>query len=173
MLARPWNVQSEDMLREYLFLRGNQWDETTRRDPQNWTSDTWCEVYGLKKGIKVGWAGRKDGLFVGKFKGGVDPKGGLPPGNYRNPRDRRMLEFMMPIINLEKPKQITFTVANTMFGALSGVRPVKWGLIIHEIVARGIPLIGRKPSYISPFIMHLYQYHGCSTVDEDDMMLSA
>ena len=35
LLAKPWNVQSEDMLREFLFLRGNQWDETTRRDPKN------------------------------------------------------------------------------------------------------------------------------------------
>ena len=171
--ARPWNVQSGDMLRKFLFLRGNQWDETTLRDPQNWTPDTWCEVYGFKRGIKEGWTGRKDGLFAGKFKGEVDPKEGLHPGNYRNPRVRRMLEFMMPILNLEKPKRITLTVANTMFGALSGVRLVNWGLVIHEIVARGIHLIGRKPSYLSPFIMHLYQYHGCTTVDEDDMLLLA
>ena len=44
LLVRPWNVQSEDTMREYLFLRGNHWDETTRRDPGNWTLDTWCEV---------------------------------------------------------------------------------------------------------------------------------
>ena len=54
LLARPWNVQSEDMLREFLVLKGNHWDETTRRDPQNWTPDTWCEMYGFKRKIKVG-----------------------------------------------------------------------------------------------------------------------
>ena len=27
LLARPWNVQSDDMLRKFLFLRCNQWDE--------------------------------------------------------------------------------------------------------------------------------------------------
>ena len=150
LLARPWNVQSEDMLREFLFLRGNQWDETTRRDPQNWTPDTWCEVYGFKMGIEEGWAGRKDGLFAENFTSEVDPKEGLHPGKCRNPIERRMLEFMMPILNPEKPKRITLTVANTLFGALSGVRPVNWGLIIHDIVERGLPLIGRKPSYLSP-----------------------
>ena len=138
LLARPWNVQSEDMLREFLFLRGNQWDETTRRDPKNWTPDTWAKVYGFKRGIKEGWAGRKDGLFAGKFKGDVDPKEGLHPANCIDLRERRMLEFMMPIVNPEKPKRITLTMANTLFGALSGVRPVNWGLIIHEIVTRGI-----------------------------------
>ena len=161
------------MLREFLFLRGNQWDKTTRRDPGNWTSDTWCEVYGFKMGIKEGWAGRKDGLFAGKFTEEVDPKEGFYPGKCRNPRERRMLEFMMPILNPEKPKRIALTVANTLFEALSGVRPVNWGLIIHDIVERGLPLIGGKPSYVSLFIMHLYACFGCTIVNEDDMLISA
>ena len=33
LLTRPWNVQSKDMLREFLFKRGNEWDKTKRRDP--------------------------------------------------------------------------------------------------------------------------------------------
>ena len=79
---------------------------------------------------------------------------------------------MMPILNPEKPKRVTLTVANTLFGALSGVRPVDWGVIIHEIVARGISQIGKKPFYVSPFIMNLYEFHHCTTVDEDDKLLS-
>ena len=67
-----------------------------------------------------------------------------------------MLEFMLPILNPEKPKNLTLTIANTMFGAPSGVRPVKWGLLIQELVNRSIPSIGKKPSYLSPFILHLY-----------------
>ena len=168
LLARPWNVQSEDMLKEFLFLRGNQWDETTQNDPKNWTPDTWAKVYGFKREIKEGWAGRRDGLFAIKFKGKVDPKEGLHPTNCIDLRERRMLEFIMPILNPEKPKRVTLTVANTLFGALSGVRSVNWGFIIHEIVARGISHIGKKPSYISPLIMHLYAYHRCTTVDEDN-----
>ena len=84
-----------------------------------------------------------------------------------------MLEFMMPILNPEKPKRITFTMANTMFGALSGVRPVNSGLLIQELVARALPYIGRKPSYLSPFILHLYQHYGCTTREEDDLLTIA
>ena len=50
---------------------------------------------------------------------------------------------------------------------------MNWGMIIHEIVARGISQIGKKPSYISPFIMHIYAYHHCTTVDEDDKLVTA
>ena len=64
-------------------------------------------------------------------------------------------------------------MANTMFGALSGVRPVNWGLLIQELVARALPYIGRKPSYLSPFILHLYQHYGCTTREEDDLLTIA
>ena len=100
---------------------------TTRRDLKNWTPDTWAKVYGFKRRFKEGWACRKDGLFAGKFKGEVDPKEGLHPANCIDPRERRMLEFMMPILNPKKPKRITLTMANTLFGALSEVQPMHYG----------------------------------------------
>ena len=58
----------------------------------------------------------------------MDPKEGLHPTNYRNARERKVREFLMPILNPEKPKRISLTMANTLFGAMSGVRPVNWGL---------------------------------------------
>jgi hypothetical protein len=90
LLGQPWNVQEDNVLREFKFERGNQWIGTKRRDPDNWTSDTWARVYGFQRGVGERWAGWKDGLFVGKFKGEVDPKEGLHPSNCRNPRERRM-----------------------------------------------------------------------------------
>ena len=79
----------------------------------------------------------------------------------------------MPILNPEKPKRITLTMANTMFGAMSGVQPVNWGMLIHEVVGRAIPHIGRKPSYLSPFILHLYKHYECIRMDEEDLLTIA
>ena len=78
-------------------------------------------------------------MCAGKFRGDVDPKEGLHPANCRNPRDRRVLEFLMPILYPEKPKRISLTMANTLFEALSGIRPMNWALLIHKIVGRPIP----------------------------------
>ena len=80
---------------------------------------------------------------------------------------------MLPILNLEKPKRLTLSVSNTLFGALSGVHPVNWGITIHEIVEKGFPLVGRKTTYLSPFILHLYSFYGCTIVAEDDMLILA
>jgi hypothetical protein len=90
-----------------------------------------------------------------------------------NPREKRMLEFLMPILNPEKPKRISLTMANTLFGAMSGVRPVNWGLLIHEVVARAIPNIGRKPSYLSPFLLHLYKRYDYIRPNEEDLLVIA
>jgi hypothetical protein len=64
-------------------------------------------------------------------------------------------------------------MANTLFGAMSGVRPVNWGLLIHETVARAIPSIGRKPSYLSPFVLHLYKRYDCIRPEEEDLLVIA
>ena len=173
LFAQPWHVQWEQVLREFKSERGNQWIGTKRRDPDNWTPDTRARVYGFQRGIGEGSAGRKDGMFAGKFRGDVDPKEGLHPSNCRNPRERRMLEFLMPIINPEKPKRISLTMANTLFDAFSGVRPVNWGLMFHEVVGRAIPNIRWKPSYLSPFLFHLYKHYDCITAEEEDLLTIA
>ena len=108
-----------------------------------------------------------------KVQGDVDPKEGLHPSNCQNLRERRILEFFMPILNPEKPKRISLTMANTLFGAMSGVRLVNWGLLIHEVVGRAILNIGQKPSYLSPFLLHLYNNYDCITADEELLLTIA
>jgi hypothetical protein len=112
-------------------------------------------------------------LFVDKFRGDADPKEGFHLANCRSRRERRVLEFLLPILNPDKPKRISLTMANTMFGAMSGIRPVNWGILIHEVVARALPHIGQNPSFLSPFILHLHQHYKLLLPDEEDLMTIA
>ena len=80
LLAKPWNLRAENTLREFKYDRGNQWDHTHRRDPDNWTLDVWNRVYGFPRGILEGWARRRDGLFVG-IQRRCRSKERLPPGD--------------------------------------------------------------------------------------------
>ena len=59
-------------------------------------------------------------------------------------------------------------MVNTLSGAMSRVRLVNWGRLIHKYVERSIPHIGRKPSYLFPYILHLYQYYNYFTRKEED-----
>jgi hypothetical protein len=79
---------------------------------------------------------------VGKFRVDHDPKGGFHPRNFRNNRERRVIEFILPILSPEKPKRLSITMANTLFEAMSGFWPVNWGRLIQEYVEKSIPHIG-------------------------------
>ena len=173
LLAKPHNLRSEATLREFLFERGNQWFRTIRQDSERWTAEVWAGVYGFAPRKGEGWTSRNDSLYVGKFRGEHNPKDGFHLGNCRNPRERRVIEFIMPILSPEKPKRLNITMANTMFGAISGVWPVHWGRLIHKYVERSLPHIGRKPSFLSPYILHLYHQYGYINEAEEDALTIA
>ena len=79
-----------------------------------------------------------------------------------------MLEFLVPIVHPDKPTRVTHTIGNTIFGALSGDRPVDWGKVFSELVQR---LVGAsrkaKPTPICPFLYHLYECKGLLTEEEE------
>ena len=63
-------------------------------------------------------------LTMDKFCTSINPKDRHVVGNCVDPKERRVLEFVIPILYLEKPCTVTLTVGNTIFGALSEVRKV-------------------------------------------------
>jgi hypothetical protein len=130
-------------------------------------------VYGFALQRREDWANRINTYFVGKFKAKNDPKDGFYTVDCRNRRECRMIEFLLPILHPKKPKRLSITMANTIFRALSGSRPVIWGRLIQELVEKSIPHIGKKPSPLSSYLLQLYQHHKCVIKEEEDAMTIA
>ena len=94
---------------------------------------------GVEKGLRVaregkGMASRTDRFIDGKFSGRVNPKDGYAMIDCKEPRARRVLEFLVPLLYSKKPTRVTITVRNTIFGALSRERPVDWGVVVKDLV---------------------------------------
>ena len=108
-------------------------------------------------------------LYIeGKFRNEADPKDGFPVRDCKNPRERKLLEFLVPIVHPDKPTRVTRTIGNTIFGALSGERPVDWGKVFSELVQRLVGGAGKsKPTPICPFLYHLYECKGLLTEEEE------
>ena len=172
-LAKPWKLQSEATLREFLSERGNHWERTMQQVLEQWTTEVWADVYEFapRKGERR--ANRKDTYFVGKFRTEHDPKDGFHPGDCNNTKERRVIEFLLPILYPKKPKRLSITMANTIFGALSKTRPINWGRLIQELVEKSIPHIDKKPSSFSPYILHIYQRSGCIKEKKEDALTIA
>ena len=78
----------------------------------------------------------------------------------KDPWVKRVLEFLVPLLYPEKPTRVTIMVGNTIFGALSGERPVDWGIVVKDLVQRLLSRIGKsKATPICPYIFHLYHSH--------------
>ena len=105
-------------------------------------------------------ASRTDWFIDDKFSGRVNPKDGYAVVDCKEPRARKVLEFMVPLLYPEKPTRMTITVGNTIFGALSVERPVDLGVVVKDLVQRLLSDMGRsKTTPICPYVFHLYHSH--------------
>ena len=142
-------------------------DTTIRDRPESWTSGIWGEVYDFQPGGS-GLAHRTDLYIESKFRNDADPKDAFPVRDWRESRERRLLEFLVPIVHPDKPTRETRMIGNTIFGALSGDRPVDWGKVFSELVQRLVGGAGKaKPTAICPFLYHLYECKGLLTEEEE------
>ena len=173
LMERPWNLKNEEFIQQFVLIRegklerSNMFDTTIRDRSEDWTASTWREVYDfLPRGC--GMANRTDLYIDGKFRTEADPKDGFPVRDCRDARERRLLEFLVPIVHPDKSTWVTRTIGNTIFGALSGDRPVDWGKVFSELVQRLVGGAGRaKPTPICPFLYHLYECKGLLTEEEE------
>ena len=103
-----------------------------------------------------------------KFLHEVDPKDGFPVRECKDTRERRFLEFLVPIVHPDKPTRVTHTLENTIFGAISGERSIGWSIIFMELVNRLVGRAGKaKLIPICPFLYHLYESKGLLTEDKE------
>jgi hypothetical protein len=94
----------------------------------------------------------------GCFKELPNPKDGYAIEDCKDPRHKRLLAFLIPIVYPEKPNRITVTWGNTIFGAMSGSRKVNWARIITNLIVQLSARVGKsRATPICPFLFHLYE----------------
>ena len=161
------------MAREFSQEYSNKQEGTIRRDLERWMADLWAEMYNFPKEGRR-WASRIDKFAIGKFSTPINPKDGYSVIDYEDPRELRVLEFAIPILYPKKPTRITITISNTIFGTLSGARPISWGVVMQEIVGKLVSGLEKgKPSPTNLYLFHLYNRFECLREEETTMLVVA
>ena len=159
LILRPWSIKYEKIVHELQQKQDNRWTKTLRRNPDLWIVAAWRKVYRFAI-QREGMATRREKFAEGKFANPPHPKDRYPLPECKDPRARRMLEFVVSILYPKKPAGVTVTVENTIFGVHIGEREVNWALVIRDMVKRLLTGIGKlKPMPICPYLLHLYITH--------------
>ena len=168
LLSKPWSVKDEGMVRELTTGAPNQYEGTVQARPEAWDAEKWREAYGFSAGGE-GFASRTDKFIGGKFRNAANTKDGFTIANCEDSRAKRVLEFLIPILYLEKPTRVTVTVGNTIFGALLGERKVDWGIVLQAVVAKLVEGARKlKATPIGPYLFHLYM--GQEALNREEMV---
>ena len=98
----------------------------------------------------------------------VDPKDGYSVNDCWVDQNRRLLEFLIPIVHPDRPTRVTITIGNTIFGVLDGGREVDWGVVFRDMIQRLAKGVGKpKSTPICPFLFHIYEGQGLLTAEEE------
>ena len=166
-MGKPWNFKNEAMVRELLEGAPNQFGRTMRSAADTWTDVIWQLVYDIQEGGEMQLASSKYPWIKGKFKGPANAKDGFAIEDCISSRNRRLLEFLVPILHSEKPTRLTTTLGNTIFGSLSGEWKMDWGLFICSMVTRLVGnLTKSRATPICPYLYHLYKHLSLLTANE-------
>ena len=166
LLAEPWAMKSEAIVQEFLHPCSNEWKGTIQRLPEQWTADLWVEVYSFWKEGRMR-ARRTNKWIDNKFDSSINSKDGYAISDCVDPRERRILEFVVPILYSEKSDRVSKEIGNTIFGALAREYKVNWGQIIEEVVGYLVVNLEKgKASPISPYLFHLYYRNECLRGEE-------
>jgi hypothetical protein len=87
-----------------------------------------------------------------------NPKDRYAIEDCKDPRHKRLLAFLIPIVYPEKPNRVTVTWGNTIFEALSGSRKVNWARVMTNLIVQLSARMGKsRATPICPFLFHLYE----------------
>ena len=123
LLNRPWGLKSEYMLRELLVGAPYRFKTSIWARPSHWTALVWRAAYDF--GTKgQGICGRGEDFTIGRFHHPVHSKDGYLITDCKDPRARRVLEFLVPILLPDKGARVTVGITSTILGCFENKRAV-------------------------------------------------
>ncbi len=170
LMEMPWKFQYDNIVRELINQEAViSLDDNLRGQPEEWTAEVWRRVYSLSRG-KDGMATRKENCTTGRFHHHANDHDGRHIKDCKDPRERNVLAFLVPILHPEKPSYVTLSLASTILSVFDGTRKLDWGKVIRDLVLRLIEVGKRsQPTYVCPFIFHLYHHFEIMTRREEEL----
>ena len=169
LFGKVWDVQDARMLEE---IEGGAMEDafrtTIRAKYGNWTREMWRAVYDFpdtNEDLEPGSKGDTDWVKARFIY--LSDHDGFKVADCMYPREQRLLQYVVPILNPEKPTTLTVTLARGIFSALLRKKKINWAYLVHKNTQKWARnLDNKKGCPLAPFLYHLYEKEGCITEEE-------
>jgi hypothetical protein len=113
----PWRYSDDFMVNEVALQQLVMWPDTIRGRSEKWTSKLLAQKWGLSLEGKD-LPARKVNLAEKYFEGRPSGGDGWKLTDCRHQEFREVLEFLIPLLNPNKPKRVTVGVASAVVDCL-------------------------------------------------------
>ncbi len=169
LFGKAWDVQDARMLEE---IEGGAMEPafraTIRAKYGNWTQGHWRAVYDFpdtSEALEPGSKGDTDWVKARFIY--LSDHDGFKVADCKDPREQRLLQYVVPILNPEKPSTLTVTLARGIFSTLLRKKKINWAYLVHRNTQKWARnLDNKKGCPLAPFLYHLYEKNGCITEEE-------
>ena len=118
------------MARELKEGASNEWDHIIWAQPGRRTPEQWREAYNFKRSGSVIYF-RTENFVGGRFSQKRDSKDVYIMEDCIDPRARRVLEYIVPIVYSERPTRCTTSLVVTILGSYFTERKVALEKVIQ------------------------------------------
>ncbi|CAM6093827.1 unnamed protein product [Calypogeia fissa] len=107
----------------------------TKRAYTKWNEVDIAKAFGVpREGLKM--LPRGDDRLKPFFSGKIDPRDGFGVEQCKDEDVRRVLEFLVPIFHLEKPKRVTVRLGSTIVASFRNGEKINWASMIMEVMQK-------------------------------------
>ena len=153
----PWRYSDDFLVNEVALQRSVNWPNTIRGKPEKWTSELLAQKWGLSLEGKD-LPARKVNLAEKYFEGRPSGGDGWKLADCRHQELREVLEFLIPLLNPNKPKRVTVQVASAVVDCLINNGNYSWARIFEERIKNQVlKLQSVRVSFLAAYCLNLYQ----------------
>jgi hypothetical protein len=162
----PWRYSDEFLLREVSHQRSVAFKDGFRGKPDRWTSKVLAQKWHLLlEGKKL--PSRKNNQAEQYFSGKPSGRDGWKLTDCSHQELREVLEFLIPLLNPNKPKRMTVQVASPVADCLINGTKYSWAKIFEERIKNQVVKLQMLcVSYLAAFCLNLYAVDGLVTKKE-------
>jgi hypothetical protein len=152
-----WRYSDEQMLKEVMAQRSTIFPDSIRGKPKKWTMSVLAQKWLLlTEGRDL--PPRKKNLAKQYFVGAPSEGDGWKLAECNHQELREVFEFLIPLLNPNKPTRVTIQVASAVVDWLINKVKYSWAKIFKERIQSQVTKLQTvQVSYLAAYCLNLYQ----------------